>query len=40
MVGGFELAGWLVMGVRAVVKAAVSERAAEPFVKNRKSRAT
>jgi hypothetical protein len=33
MVGGFELAGRLVMGVRAVVKAAVGERAAEPFVK-------
>ena len=30
MVGGFELAGRLVMGVRAVVKAAVGERAAEP----------
>src|SRR5580700_2087809 len=33
MVGGFELADRLVMGVRAVVKAAVGERAAEPFVK-------
>src|ERR1700730_18316019 len=33
MVGGFELAGRLVMGVGAVVKAAVGERAAEPFVK-------
>src|SRR5437764_13939314 len=33
MVGGFELAGRLVMGIRAVVKAAVGERAAEPFVK-------
>ena len=33
MVGDFELAGRLVMGVRAVVKAAVGERAAEPFVK-------
>src|SRR5437588_10591925 len=33
MVGGFELAGRLVMGVRAVVKTAVGERAAEPFVK-------
>src|SRR5437764_12135009 len=30
MVGGFELAGRLVMGIRAVVKAAVGERAAEP----------
>src|ERR1700730_3019281 len=33
MVGGFELAGRLVMGVRAVVEAAVGKRAAEPFVK-------
>ena len=33
VVGGFELAGRLVMGVRAVVKAAVGKRAAEPFVK-------
>ena len=33
MVGGFEVAGRLVMGVRAVVKAAVGEGAAEPFVK-------
>ena len=33
MVGGFELAGWLVMGVRAVVEVAVGKRAAEPFVK-------
>jgi hypothetical protein len=33
MVGGFELAGRLVMDVRAVVKAAIGERAAEPFVK-------
>jgi len=33
MVGGFELAGRLVMGVGAVVKAAVGKRAAEPFVK-------
>jgi hypothetical protein len=33
MVGGFDLAGRLVMGVRAVVKAAVGERAAEPFAK-------
>src|SRR2546421_6208463 len=33
MVGGFELAGRLVMDVRAVVEAAVGERAAEPFVK-------
>jgi hypothetical protein len=33
MVGGFELARRPVRGVRAVVKAAVGERAAEPFVK-------
>ena len=33
MVGGFELAGRLVVGIRAVVKAAGGERAAEPFVK-------
>jgi hypothetical protein len=33
VVGGFELAGRRVMGVGAVVKAAVGERAAEPFVK-------
>src|SRR5260370_29601786 len=33
MVGGLEVAGRLVMGVRAVVKTAVGERAAEPFVK-------
>src|SRR6201989_1394490 len=32
MVGGFELAGRLVMGVGAVVKAAVGERAAKSFV--------
>ena len=30
MVGCFELAGRLVMDVRAVVKAAIGERAAEP----------
>ena len=33
VVGGFELAGRLVMGVGAMVEAAVGERAAEPFVK-------
>ena len=33
MVGGFELACWLVTGVGAVVKAAVGQRPAEPFVK-------
>src|SRR5882757_10137524 len=32
VVGGFELAGRLVMGVGAVMEAAVGERAAEPFV--------
>ena len=31
VVGGFELAGRLVMGVGAVVEAAVGERAAEPL---------
>ena len=36
VVGGFELAGWLVMGIGAVVKAAVGERAAEPFVEEQK----
>src|ERR1700740_1017726 len=33
MGGGFERAGRLVMGLRAVVKAGLGERAAEPFVK-------
>src|SRR4029077_6260837 len=33
MVGGFELAGRLVMGVRAVVKGALGEGGAGPFVK-------
>src|SRR5258707_1291956 len=36
MVGGFELAGRLVMGVGAVVKAAVGEGAAKPFVEEQK----
>src|SRR5271170_4241159 len=36
MVGGFELAGRLVMGVGAVVKAAVGKRAAKPFVEEQK----
>ena len=36
MVGGFELAGRLVMGVGAVVEAAVGERAAEAFVEEQK----
>jgi hypothetical protein len=40
MVGGFELAGRLVMGVRAVVEAAVGERAAEPFVKEQPYKAS
>ena len=33
VVGGFEFAGWLVSGVGPVVKAAVGEGSAEPFVK-------
>ena len=36
MVGGFELAGRLVMGVGTVVKAAVGEGAAKPFVEEQK----
>src|SRR6202007_1989084 len=36
MVGGFELAGRLVMGVGAGVKAAVGERAAKRFVEEQK----
>ena len=40
VVGGFELAGGLVMGIGAVVKAAVGEGSAQPFGKNRKSSAT
>ena len=36
VVGGFELAGGLVMGVGAVVEAAVGERAAEAFVEEQK----
>ena len=36
VVGGFELAGGLVMGVGAVVEAAVGERATEPFVEEQK----
>src|SRR3984893_9536619 len=35
-VGGFEFAGRLVMGVGAVVEAAVGERAAEAFVEEQK----
>ena len=36
VVGGFELAGWLVMGIGAVVEAAVGEGTAEPFVEEEK----
>src|SRR5712672_2522984 len=36
VVGGFELAGWLVMGIGAVVEAAVGERAAKAFVEEQK----
>ena len=36
MVGGFELAGGLVIGVGAVMEAAVGERAAEPLVEEQK----
>jgi hypothetical protein len=36
VIGGFELAGRLVMGVGAAVEAAVGERAAEPFVEEQK----
>jgi hypothetical protein len=32
VIGGFELAGWLVTDVGAVVTAAVGEGSAEPFV--------
>ena len=40
VVCGFEFAGWLVMDIGAVVKAAVGEGAAEAFVKDRKRSAT
>ncbi len=36
VVGGFEFAGRLLMGVGAVVEAAVGERAAKPFVEEQK----
>jgi hypothetical protein len=36
MVSGFEFAGWFVSGVGVVVKAAVGEGPAEPFVKEQK----
>jgi len=32
VIGGFQLAGWLVAGGRAVMEAAMSERSAETFV--------
>ncbi len=32
VVGGFEPAVWAVVGVRAVMEAAVGERPAEPFM--------
>ena len=36
VVGGFEFAGRLVLGVGAVVEAAIGERAAQPFVEEEK----
>ncbi len=36
MVGGFELAGRLMLGVGVVVEAAIGERAAQPFVEEEK----
>jgi hypothetical protein len=36
VVGGFEFAGRLVLGVGTVVEAAIGERAAEPFVEEEK----
>ena len=36
VVGGFELAVWTVLGIRAVVEAAVGERSAEPFMEEEK----
>jgi len=36
VVGGFELAGGLVMGIGAVVKAAVGEGSAQPFGEEQK----
>ena len=32
VIGGFQFAGWLVAGGRAVMEAAMGEWAAEPFV--------
>jgi hypothetical protein len=40
VVGGFDLAMWTVVGVRAVVEAAVGDRSAEPLWKTKNSRAT
>jgi len=36
VVGGFEFAGRLVLGVGTVVEAAIGERAAQPFVEEEK----
>jgi hypothetical protein len=36
VVGGFEFAGRLVLGVGAVVEAAIGEWAAQPFVEEQK----
>jgi len=36
VVGGFELTGRLVLGVGAVMEAAIGERAAQPFVEEEK----
>ena len=36
VVGGLEFAGGLVLGVGAVVEAAIGERAAQPFVEEEK----
>jgi hypothetical protein len=36
VVGGFELTVWRVVGIRAVVEAAVGDRSAEPFMKEQK----
>jgi hypothetical protein len=36
VVRGFELAIWTVVGIRAVVEAAVGDRSAEPFMEEQK----
>ena len=36
VVGGFELAVWAVLRVRAVVEAAVGKRSAQPFMEEQK----